>query len=123
MKTVLAMIPILAYVIIWLLTNRLINAKITIKADRKRYKRFFNSRLANLFAPIFLFFFLLAYLIFPKKETYIIFAVILFSLKVIIMLMQGAISISIFFQLKGNIHKLRTDTPENILKDIVENED
>lgn len=115
---IISITPILAYTILFIWTNWLINSKLTNKDDRKRYKKFFNKRLGTFFAPIFLFSVLLATVLFPKPDTWVTFGIILFALKVVNMFLQGAISYMMFNSIRDSIYKLRHDTVENILNDI-----
>jgi hypothetical protein len=122
-RIIIIILPIIAYIIVWVWTSQLIKIKIIDKENRKKYKKFFYKRLGLIFQPIFVLSFILLAALYPEKNAMLVFGgigIFFFVLKIVIMLMQGTISFFLFKGVQINIKNLRTETEENILKDIEE---
>ncbi len=61
-------IPIFIYIMFWIWTNWLINSKIKNKENRKRFKKYFNENISDVFKPIFLISGLIILIFFTKRH-------------------------------------------------------
>jgi hypothetical protein len=61
-------IPIFIYIMFWIWTNWLINSKIKNKENRKRFKKYFNENISDVFKPIFLISGLIILIFFTKRD-------------------------------------------------------
>ena len=117
-QIILSIIPVVIYIGTWLWTRRLISSKLTNKGDRKKYNKYFNKRLGEFFAPIFLFFVIISFSIFPQDNQFVGRELVLYILRLILLIVQAAYSILVFLTFKKLIKNLRNGNTTDILNDI-----
>jgi len=117
-QIILSIIPVVIYIGTWLWTRRLISSKLTNKGDRKKYNKYFNKRLGEFFTPIFLFFVIISFSIFPQDNQFVGRELVLYILRLILLIVQAAYSILVFLTFKKLIKNLRNGNTTDILNDI-----
>jgi hypothetical protein len=121
MKIAITTTPLIIMIIAFIWTNWLINSRIKSKADRKKYKKFFNERLSIFFQPFFILTFLIGIALFPKPDSWVTFGIIMFCLKFILMIIQGLLSIHYFKDIIFSYKLLLYGTIDEIINDMEKN--
>lgn len=118
-QIILSIIPVIIYLIIWLWTRRLISSKLTNRGDKKKYSKYFNKRLGEFFASIFLFFIVISVSIFPKENQFKGAELVNYILRLMLLIVQAVYSVIVFPSIKRLISNLKNGDTTDILKDIV----